>query len=147
MVCGLGEEDTTRRSAYAIDLSDPPNLQYWQLLWSADFVRRHLDTGAGAAGAVVPVRGGCLLIGGSSAQNDNPDDLRCAESLPCADLYDEDTDRVYHLPHPMRYPRRWTFSFPGLDPTLDMAAAPTPPPRADPVQGAAELPGAATVAL
>ena len=130
VVCGLGEEDTTRRCAYAIDLSDPPNLQYWQLLWSADFEKRHLDTGAGAAGAVVPVRGGCLLIGGSSAQNDNPDDPRCAESLACGDLYDEETDRVYHLPHPMRYPRRWTFSFPGLHPTLDMAAAPTPPPRA-----------------
>lgn len=117
-VCGLGAPGTTRRNCYAL----ASNLSRWEFVWEADFPRRAHDAGGSSSGGYIPVRGGCLLIGGcrphatDGADGEEADSdekglssLDRDDSLACGDLYDESTGKVYHLPHKMRHPRQWTF--------------------------------------
>lgn len=101
-VCGLGSTGSTVRSFYALSHS----LDRWQLVWEVDFERREHDTGGSSCGACVPVRGGCLLIGGVGAGSDLP--------LATGDFLDEDSGKVYHLPNPLHYSRRWTYCSHGV---------------------------------
>ena len=114
-VCGLGPAGTEIRTCCALNL--PSNT--WEEVWEVNFEGRGHATGGCAAGAFIPVPGGCLLVAGSSANNEpgdepsddesNHDTIRLDDGLDTVDLYDEETRRVYRLPHQLNFSRRRPF--------------------------------------
>ncbi len=108
-VCGLGPAGTEIRNCFALNL--PSNT--WEEVWEVNFEGRGHATGGCTAGAFIPVPGGCLLVAGSAAEpSDEPSDdesshdaIRLLDALDTVDLYDEETRRVYRLPHQLNFSR------------------------------------------
>eukprot|EP01045_Picozoa_sp_COSAG04_P012012 COSAG04_NODE_792_length_10282_cov_32.235883_5_plen_135_part_00 len=95
-----------------------------------NFEGRGHATGGCAAGAFIPVPGGCLLVAGSAANepsepsdDESSHDASRLDALDTVDLYDEETRRVYRLPHQLNFSRCRPFVHMATPPHRPLTAA------------------------